>query len=306
MHRAYLFLLLCNLLWAGNIIFGKLVTSELTPLWITFLRWFIAILILVPITQLLERPNWMGILRKHWRPLALMGIFGGILFNGLTYIAITYTSPTNVALISALMPAFIMIFSVLFLHEKVGITQILGLALSFFGVVFILTGGAPYQVFQTQYNLGDLLMLVVGLCWAIYSILAKKLSHVTPLTATTISSCFAVLFMLPFLPFSPVDLVQVTTMGWVGILYIGIFATVGAFVLWNISVCELGASKSSISMNLVPVYTGILTIFLGGQLAVSQVIGGLIVFGGMILTTNLVQFGLVHKKTVRNLHNRVG
>jgi drug/metabolite transporter (DMT)-like permease len=314
-NRAWIFLLLCNLLWSGNIIFGKFVTAEFSPLWITFLRWAIAIFILFPIAQWYEKPKWIEILRKHWFPLAIMGVFGGILFNSFTYLSLEHTSPTNVALISALNPAFIMIFSYLFLREKISFIQIIGLVFSLFGVVFILTEGAPFKVLEAHYNIGDLLMLVVDVCWAIYSTVGKRLSMVTPLTTTTISSFFGVIMMVPFVIAFPIRVSQVTSVGWIGILYIGIFASVCAFVLWNSSVRILGASKSSITMNLVPIYTAAITIILGGKLNSSQILGGTIVFIGMILTTQTViptrlslmksVFDILYRQK-RKLNNNVG
>jgi len=61
-HNVILFLVLANIFWAGNYIFGKYVVAEMTPLQMTFSRWLIAVILLFPIAQWIERPNW----REVW------------------------------------------------------------------------------------------------------------------------------------------------------------------------------------------------------------------------------------------------
>ncbi|CAM2858831.1 DMT family transporter [Paenibacillus sediminis] len=285
--RYWLFLLLCNLLWAGNMVTGKYVVTEFTPLWITFLRWAISIVILFPIAHFYEKPDWKMVIKQSWLKLAFMGILGIVLFNILTYSALKYTSSTNASLVSALNPAIIMILSVFLLKERMTFVQIMGLIISFFGVVVILTQGNPLQILYTNYNKGDLLMLGVDLSWAVYSIMGKKMTGVPPITATAISSCIGVLMMLPFLFNEPLQFNKITTHGIAGIVYIALFASVCAFVLWNISVRSLGAGKASISLNLIPIYTAVINLLLGKHLDQAQIWGGLIVLAGMLLTSNI-------------------
>jgi len=287
-YQAFLFLLLCNLLWAGNFIFGKFVINEFSPLWITFLRWVIAISILIPVAVVYEKLNYKNlkkILKESWSTLTCMGISGGILFNVFTYSALQYTSPTNGTLVFSLTPAITMIFSFLLWKEKVSIIQVAGLSISFLGVATLLTGGNILQIFHMEYNKGDLLMIGADVCWMIYAFLCKKSDSVPPITAVALSSLIAVFIMIPFLIMQPLDFHQVTAAGIYGVLYIGVFASVCAFILWNLSVRTVGASTANLTINLIPVYTAAITLLMGEKISAIQLWGGAMVIIGLLLTS---------------------
>jgi drug/metabolite transporter (DMT)-like permease len=287
-YKAFLFLGLCNLLWAGNFIFGKFVINEFSPLWITFLRWVIAISILLPIAAAYEKLDYKklkGILKESWLTLSCMGITGGILFNVFTYSALHYTSPTNGTLVFSLTPAITMVFSFLLWREKISFMQVAGLSISFLGVVTLLTSGNILQIFHMEYNRGDLLMIGADICWMVYAFLCKKSDTVPPITAVALSSLIAVLIMIPFLIIQPLDFHQVTVVGIYGVLYIGVFASVCAFILWNFSVRTVGASTANITINLIPVYTAIITLLMGEEISAIQLWGGVMVIAGLLLTS---------------------
>jgi drug/metabolite transporter (DMT)-like permease len=65
---------------------------------------------------------------------------------------------------------------------------------------------------------------------------------------------------------------------------ISIFTSVCAFILFNISVRIVGANTASMSWNLVPIYTAIITVLLGQPLYGSQIWGGIIALTGLLLT----------------------
>lgn len=287
-YQAFLFLLVCNLLWAGNFIFGKVVINEFSPLWITFLRWMIACGILLPIAVVYEKLNvtrLKKILKESWLILTCMGVSGGILFNVFTYSALQFTSPTNGTLVFSLTPAITMICSFFLWKEKISIMQVAGLSISFLGVLTLLTGGNLMQVFQMNFNKGDLLMIAADVCWMAYAFFCKKSDMVPPITAITLSSFIAVLIMIPFLMLQPLAVHQVTAMGVNGVLYIGVFASVCAFILWNISVRTVGANTANLTINLIPVYTAIITLLMGDMISRTQIWGGVMVVMGLLLTS---------------------
>lgn len=283
-YKGWVFLLLVSLFWSGNFIFGKFVTAEFTPLWITFLRWLISILILFPLANFYEKVNYKDVIKKYWFQLILMGLFGSVLVNVFTYSALEYTSPTNVALVSALCPAVTMFFSSFLLEEKVSLLQLSGFIISLFGVAIILTDGNIFEIFHTHYSIGDLLAFAAVISLSIYIIMCKKSSNIPVITATALSSLMGVLIMIPFVIMQPVNFHKVTTLGITGILYISIFTSVCAFILFNISVRIIGANAASMSWNLVPVYTAVITVLLGQPLYGSQIWGGFIVIAGLLLT----------------------
>lgn len=286
-YRVWLFLGLGNLFWAGNYVFGKYVIAEMTPLWITLSRWVLALLFLFPIAHILEKPVWKMV-RKEWLSLLGMGILGVIFYNLILYTALEYTTATNAALVNALSPSVIVIFSFFLLQERISGIQAAGVIFSLLGALLILTQGNLSQILTTGYNKGDLLMVAAVVVWTLYSILGKRLKTVPPITATAVSGLFATVMMTPFALRQGIDLARIGTLTVIGILYIAIFASVFSFVFWNISVRAIGASQAGVSMNLIPVFTAIISSISGNKITGAQVWGGLLVFSGVYLTTGML------------------
>jgi drug/metabolite transporter (DMT)-like permease len=281
-----LFLILANLFWAGNYVFGKYVVTEMSPLWITFTRWFLALSFLIPISFYFERPNYREIFKKFWLPLSLMGILGVIGYNLLLYGALEYTSPMNASLVNALNPAMMVIFSYLILKERITWVNVSGFTLSLIGVLLILTKGHLEWVFQTNYNRGDLMMIVANLCWVFYSIIGKRLS-VPPITATACSVLLSVIMLFPFLFLQPFDLTELSVRGMTGIIYMWLFPSVCSFVFWNMAVKKVGPSHAGVYLNLITVFTAIITLILGEKILSSQIIGGALVLSGVYFATKI-------------------
>lgn len=277
-----LFLVTANLFWGGHYIFGKYVVAEMDPLQITFTRWIIAVVLLFPIAQLIERPDWRKVW-KQWRYLLLMAVFGIIGYNFFLYTALKYTSSLEAAMINSLNPALIVLFSVIFLKEKLNLVNVAGLFISLLGVLLILTKGNLQQIFSIDYNQGDLIMLFVILNWTIYSILGRKMKGIPPISATAASVLLGILMLIPFMLFYGIHLPHGKP-AIIGILYIGILPSVGSFVFWNIAISKIGASRAGIYLNLITVFTAIISAFLGQSIPSIQVVGGLLVFLGVYLS----------------------
>jgi drug/metabolite transporter (DMT)-like permease len=285
-YWTWFLLILCNLFWAGNFVFGKYVLKEMTPLWINFVRWALALLFLFPIAHLLEKPDWKKIWME-WPSLAILGILGGIVFNMLLYSALEYTSATNAALVAAINPGVIVLFSVLVFREKISRGQLAGFAISLFGVFAILTQGNLSQIFYMEYNRGDLLMVLAVLVWSLYSILGKRLI-IPPITATAVSALFAVIIMLPFAIGQGFDSTKIGPLAIEGILYIAIFSTVCSFIIWNVSIRAIGAGPASVFLNLIPAFTVMISAVLGEKIMGAQVWGGVCVLIGVYLATGKI------------------
>ncbi|KQL47161.1 cysteine transporter [Brevibacillus choshinensis] len=277
----------CNLFWAGNYVFGKFVVTEMTPLWLTFARWVLALLVLIPLAQVLEKPDWKQA-AKAWLPLSFMGLLGVIGFNVLLYTSLKHTSATNAALVTALNPVVIVLLSVFFLREKVSRIQASGFILSLLGVLVILTQGNIVRVFQAQYNQGDLLVLCCVLVWTLYSIIGKRVKGVPPVTATAASTFLAAIMMLPFAIVQGIDFSILSPLAFSGILYIVLFPSICSFVFWNVSVRAVGASQAGITLNLIPVFTAMISVILGDSITQAQVWGGLLVFIGVTFASGLI------------------
>lgn len=284
--RAWWLLFFCNLFWAGNYVFGKYVVTVMSPLCLTFSRWLLALLFLIPLAHLMEKPDWKQV-GKQWLPLVFLGLTGVIGYNLFLYSALEHTSATNAALVTALNPGVIVLFSFFFLRENITRAQAVGFLVSLLGVLVILTRGQLLQVFTTEYNRGDLLTLGAVLVWTLYSIIGRKIKGVKPITATAASTLLAVVMMLPFAAAQGIDLAAMDPIAITGFFYIVLFPSIFSFVFWNISVRELGANKAGITLNLIPVFTAIISVILGESISAAQIWGGLLVFTGVTLASGV-------------------
>ncbi|MBO8163629.1 MAG: DMT family transporter [Brevibacillus sp.] len=296
--QAWLLLGLANLFWAGNYIFGKYVTAEVSPLWMTLARWSLALLLLWPIAVYREKPDWHKLVQA-WMILTLMGLLGVIGYNLLLYAALLFTSPTNAALVNALNPALIVLFSAFLLRERMSLLKVGGLLLSVIGVMFIVTDGNLLHVLDAAYNPGDLLMLGAILVWTFYSIAGKKLGSIPPITATAASATLAVVILLPFALVDPPNLSQISSLSLTGILYMAIFPSVGSYMLWNVALRHINVSQAGVSLHLIPVFTVLIGFLLGEMVTMAQIVGGLLVFAGVSAATGIVEQWSGHSASAR-------
>ncbi|WP_156031545.1 DMT family transporter [Sporolactobacillus terrae] len=247
-----------------------------------FLRWLIAAIILFPLAQIIEKPDWKAILRE-WKVLLILSVLGIIGYNILLYDALYFTTSLDAALINSVNPAMIAIFAAWLLKEKLSKVNVLGLVVSLVGVLLVLTHGNLLRVFGIDYNAGDTIMLMVIISWTFYTLLSNRIKGLPPIGATAITVALSLLLMLPFFiysnfnwPFTPT-----TTLG---ILYLALFPSVGSLLFWNIGVPIVGSSHAGIFLNLITVFTAILSILLGKGINLFQVIGGIVVIFGVYLT----------------------
>lgn len=287
-RKAWILLTLCTFFWAGNYVFGQFVLGELTPLVLTFLRWFFATILLLIIAWHMEKPNWREVI-KSWPMLLVMAVSGIVAYNMILYTALTYTSSVNASVVSALNPVLLVVFSALLLREKLSMIQATGILVSFSGVLVIITEGHISRLMQLQVNPGDLLMLAAITVWTVYSIVAKRLTKVPPITATALSALMATLILAPFALYQGISFDHVSGLALVGVLYIVLFPSVGSFIFWNLGVREIGAGKAGIFLNLIPVFTALISLMLGKAVTLVQITGGLLVFLGVYATTGMLE-----------------
>jgi len=280
----YLFLALANLFWAGNYVFGEMVTREISPVSLTFFRWAFAVLPLLAIAWLIERPDWRVALRE-WPVHLLQSALGLTGYTLLLYAALGLTGAVNAAVISAINPATIALAAAIFLHERLGRVQVLGLVVAFIGVTVVLTSGDVGQILEQGFGVGDLLVIGSVLAWTVYSLISRRL-ETPPITATAVQAVFAVATMLPVIAITGVSL-PATGAGALGLAYIVIFPSMAGYALWNIGASKVGPARAGIFLNLLPVFTVIIALAFGVTLELPAIIGGALVIAGVYLTLHI-------------------
>ena len=282
----YLMLAGSALFWAGNIITGRALRGEVPPFTLNFLRWAIALLVLLPFTYGQVQAQW-SLVKAHSKLILSLGFTGIAAFQSCVYIAVQTTTAVNTILFLTLTPVVIVLLSWLTWGEKLSRPQHLGIILSFMGAVFLIIQGRLDNLLAFRFNPGDLWMLLAVLLWAIYSLLLRRrpAGLAQPVFLTSIIMA-GLLFIIPvFL----IALFNGATMRFslpnlLGVAYIGLFPSVLAFLFWNRGVSEVGASKAGMFMHLMPVFGAALSfVFLGEGLALYHLGGAALVFGGIVL-----------------------
>ena len=284
-----LLLVLATLLWGGNFVIGRAVAGDIPPITLAFLRWCVAFIVFLPIVYSRVKREWLMI-KTHWPIVIVMAITGVACFNTLVYIGVYYTTSINASLMNSSTPIIIYILSFIFLKERLSKFQLIGTAISLSGVAFILSKGSLETLLSFSFNKGDLIVLIAVFCWGVYSLLVKQYAGRLPGYSTfLVTISLGVIMLLPFtiyeLMTTSVDIVwSPSTIG--AILYVGIVASIIAFLSWNNGVVALGANKASIYLNFIPLFAAIFAVlFLGEDLLLAQVIGGLAVICGVLLAS---------------------
>lgn len=283
------FLVLATLLWAGNFVVGGPLAEVLPPFGLNFLRWCVACVLLVPLALLYEGAGFIRPALRMWRSLLAMAITGVLLFNSLVYLALTETTSINAALINGTTPILTLLAVTILGGGLPTGVRLFGSGVCLAGVVWVVSQGSLETLASLSLNRGDLLMLIAAVCWAFYTVLGGNVTReISPLAATTVSAIMALPFLALFggyeLLTKPVGEISAPVIS--GLLYIGVGASIVAFLSWNVGIQRVGAARGAIFLNLVPVITAAIAVpVLGERLVLAQLAGGLLVFAGVTIVS---------------------
>lgn len=278
----YAFPLLAILIWAGNTVVNKLAVGAIFPAEIGFYRWLLAGLLLSPF---LLRPvlRNRAQIRPHLGKIVVLGVLGMAVYQSLAYFAASITSATNMGIILSLMPLMSLAMAIATLGQRLSIGALLGALVSFAGVLLVVSGGDPAALLAHGLNLGDAMMLVATLAYAVYSTLLKKWQlRLPPLQLLYLQVLVAIVVLLPLYLFSAKAGLGVNNIGLV--LYACVLASIAAPLLWMQAIMRLGPSRTTLFFNLLPAVTAVIAaLVLGEQLALYHLFGGLLTLAGVIL-----------------------
>ncbi|TGP53695.1 DMT family transporter [bacterium M00.F.Ca.ET.159.01.1.1] len=286
MHRAaYLFLLSTMLLWGGNSVAGKLAVGHVSPMTLVFLRWVMAVLILLPIGWRPLREDWPE-LRRHWRLIAGLGACGFTIFNVIFYTALNYTTAINVSIEQAAIPIVIILANFVLFRLRVQPLQIVGVVLTIVGVALTASHGDLGQLLKLSLNFGDAIMLVAVLCYSLYSV-GLRLKPAIPWQSLMLAlSIAALLISVPFViwEIAAGRAVMPDATGWALTLYTALGASVVSQVLYIKGNELIGANRAGLFINLVPIFGTLLSVqIVGEQFQPYQALALALVLGGIAL-----------------------
>ena len=276
------------LIWSGNMTINQLTVGAIAPSSVAFLRWMLALAVLTPFLAPMAWKHRVTI-RREWPKIAVLGLLGMGLWQGLAYVAAETTSATNMGILAAMVPLLTVLLSALILREAPSLGGTLGGILALVGVSVLLGQGNPSSLLELTVARGDLLMVVAATCYALYGVMLKHWPmELPPWILLYAQVIFAVLFLLPPYLMGPMTPVDGSNIGL--ILYAGIPASIVTTYLWMRAIRQIGASRASIFINLMPVFSALIAMaFLGEQIALYHLTGGVLVLGGVIMAQTLTR-----------------
>lgn len=279
----YAFPLLAIFIWAGNTVINKLAVGVIYPTEISFYRWLLAGLLFTPFLLKPVIANW-SVIRPNLGKIFILGLLGMVIYQSLAYFAAALTSATNMGIILSLMPLMVLTLSIISLGQRLTAGALVGAALSFAGVLVVVSNGSLKALLAHGLNLGDAMMLIATLAYAIYSTLLKKWQlRLPPLQMLYLQVLVAIVLLFPLYVVSPKVGPNLHNIGLV--LYACVLASMLAPLAWMKAVAVLGPSRTSLFFNLLPLITALIAaVVLNEQLHAYHLIGGALTLGGVILS----------------------
>lgn len=273
--RTLLLMTLPPLLWASNAVVGRLIVGSVPPLWMNFMRWTLAALLLAPLGWRVLRDGRQ--IRQRWPYLLAVGLLGVGAYNSLQYLALVTTTPLNVTLIGSSMPVWMLLIGVTVYRERTRAAQWLGAALSLAGVVLVIGRGDPRLLRDVHLVPGDLYILAATIGFAFYSwLLARPPASMRPPERPDWNWAETLLLQMGFGLLGSgvaatgealIGAAPVQWSGWIvaAVVYVAIGPSIVAYRCWGLGVALGGPTMAAFFVNLTPIFAALLSAAVLGQ-----------------------------------------
>ncbi len=286
-YKGVLFAVLATFIWSGNFIVARGVINDIPPITLAFFRWLCATIIILPFA-------WKSFTREKDKVTSRLhyffwtSLFGVAIFNTFLYIAAHTTSAINMALIGTCSsPVFSIILAAIFLRERITTFSIIGILMCLAGVILLLVQGSLTRLINFEFTSGDIWVLGAAIFFAGYNIMVRK--RPPGMHANTFLLVTFFIGTLQLLPFYVWEANHTAPVAWSGnlflaVLYLGLGASVIAFLLWNSAIVKLGAGRTAMFGNLIPLFSSIeAVLILNEALSMIHLIAGTIIISGVVI-----------------------
>jgi drug/metabolite transporter (DMT)-like permease len=278
-------------IWGGTFIAGRIASAHLEPTSSGALRFTMAFVALCIALHFSEGISTLGkITKKQLIGTAIMGASGIFAYNLLFFGALAILPATRTSLFVALNPAVTVILAFFVFREKLSLQKIIGILIALIGVTIVVTKGDFSQI-ATSFGTGEIMMICAVSSWAVYTLasrwtMANSDVTISALKATTIAAGWGMIFLTlhaaPSLVKTNFNAIPFSV--WVSLFFLGVIGTAVAFVWYAQALQQLGAAKTVVFNNLVPVF-GVFFgwALLGENLSFSLLLGGAIAVTGVFI-----------------------
>ncbi|MFZ7758662.1 DMT family transporter [Bacillus thuringiensis] len=282
-----IYLSLAASIWGGMYVVSKYVLDFIPPLTLVWLRFIIAFVVLYGILKLAEKKQKkkVTIRKKDWLLFAWIGFIGYFISITCQFIGTKLSDAHTGSLVTSATPAFMVIFATLILKEKLTARRLLSTIIATIGVIIVI----GWDIEIGSYFIGTIILVGAAITWALLSIYVKIASiQFSSLVITTYAIFFSLFFITPFMiwELQAASIGTVNTYVILGVLYLGIVSTAGAFFLWNKGLELLDASIGSLFFFFQPIVGSLLGwLLLNETLNSNFFIGGILIICSVLITT---------------------
>ena len=285
---AYIFLLLTVTFWAGNFVVGKFASLyEVPPFSLNFYRWLFAWLILAPFTfpEIIKKKEYII---KNYKLFIILGVTSITIFNSIVYYSLNFTQVISGVLMISTIPVMIMFFSSILKIEKTNLFQIIGVILSFTGVIVIITKANFEALRNLNFNKGDLTMVVAMFSWALYSTLLKRQKYeISQISLLQVVISFGLIFLIPiyFIEYQIGFRINLNTPFILILSYVVLLPGLASFLLWIKGISMIGANRSGVFLHLMPILSAIMAIIIFNEkFMFYHFLGACFIISGILLS----------------------
>lgn len=273
MNKGYIYIVLAGLLFSTAEIAGKVAAVGINPYQLTFLRFLIGAIILLPFARKEFVKRKIKFNKKELLFFLMLGFISIVISMSLFQFAVIYTKASTVAIVFSANPVFTIPFACIILKEKINKKTIYALIISLTGVSFILN---PFKLNMNGDFAGIVLAIASAIIFSLYSVLGKKkiekygglaFNCITFICGDAILLLAMIIFKIPII--EGINIWNITK-----ILYMGVFVTGLGYLFYFLSMEHVTASKSSTVFFIKPVLASILaSIILGEKIKLNSFIG---------------------------------
>lgn len=289
-NKVYLQLLGFALFTGGTFNVSKYAVQYFSAVHIAAWRFGIAAFVMLCI--LIVRKNFeRGIWKQNIGYYVLLGLVGVFGFNFFFFLGMKHTEAINGSLIMATNPLVTTILASVILRERIVKRQAIGMLFALLGVIFVITQGAFSALQNLAFSKGDFYILLGNICWGLYGVLGRKfIKNGNPLQTTTYTMTVGAIafIMVSFMQNSVVPIPEVPLFAWLSILFMAIGMSVLGYLWWNKGIAQIGAAKTSLFFNLVPVVTMLISFVEGVNITTAQCLGMILVITGVLYSSDFL------------------
>lgn len=306
MKKGFYLGLSASILWSTFYIVGKNIFGNysIDPIYLNFLRFFIATIFLISFLVFSgEFRDLLKAIRKNFSSFFILGVSGILSEGALVIASLKYTTAARSCLFASSSPFFTVIISYFITKEALTKRKIGGIFIGFTGIILAFVSRGSVDIFVQRYLhktflLGDIYALLSGVCWAVYTVFGKNIvskyggfiSTTGAILLGTIMLLFlSIILKIPFnLNFPPSI--------WLSILYLGIFPSCLAYVLWYVGLKYIDSGVLGSFGYVTPLLTTALSYFLLKERA------NIIFFIGFILVFLALYLVMKEEKVISTIN----